>query len=106
MVAFRGENDLYKVVGKSPVGRLVEFLCDGSATNFCYRVDVTRDQIPPTVTDALKARMPGVKATKVQACGRNPGEVITYRFVGEGLPAGSNAVYVSTTGRNVTPAAE
>ncbi len=95
----------YCVVGQDAQQRNVECLVDPQK-RAAVRIDVPSSAVPEAVVAALKEKMPAFQPTKVQACGPDTRTITVYRFQGEGYQGGSAGVYVSITGKKVTPVKE
>jgi hypothetical protein len=96
-------NGWYKLVGKDSTKHLVEFFTSPEGKDSYVHIEVSVDEVPPVVSAALKAKMPDFEPKKVQACGLDAKTITSYRFQGEEFQGGNAGVYVSVSGKKVTP---
>jgi hypothetical protein len=93
----------YMIIGKNADRQLVEFLTDAEGKKYAVRIHIPLDHVPEVVRAALKNRMPGFKPKSVQACGLEAQSITVYRFQGPGYEGGNAGVYVSASGKRVSP---
>jgi hypothetical protein len=101
LVAFADGAGNYKLGGKDAAEHLVEYIIDAGGKKGFFRVEMTTDEVPEVVKEALQREVPGFNVTKAQASGLQDGATTCYRFLGKVGAADEEEVMVSASGRKV-----
>jgi hypothetical protein len=106
ILAFKDKAGGYMLLGKDAKKQTVEFLTDAKGEEHAVRIEIPLKSVPTAVAEALRKELPTFEPTSVQACGIDAKKITVYRFQGEGYRGGNAGIYVSASGKKVTPLKE